>query len=117
MFILVSGFNRFGDISSYWRLQNYSAQRLLHKFLFFFRTKSNLGSNKTPAIDTKPLSCRSWGQKALFYLKNEILEGKVFSLCHCTIKFPGTFGQIDLGKVQSVRNKIPEMNINSSNEH
>lgn len=36
MFILVSAFNRFGDISSYWRLQNYSAQRLLLSFLFFF---------------------------------------------------------------------------------
>lgn len=36
MFILVSGFNRFGDISSYWRLQNYSAQRLLLSFLYFY---------------------------------------------------------------------------------
>lgn len=70
-------------------------------FFFFFSTKSNLGSNKTPAIDTKPLSCHSWGQKALFHLKNEILEGKVFSLCQCATKFPGTFSQMDLGKVQS----------------
>lgn len=46
-------------------------------FLFFWRTKSNLGSNYSYLHKTfLILHC---GHKALFHLKNELLEGNIFS--------------------------------------
>lgn len=65
MFILVSGFNRFGDISSYWRLQNYSAQRLLHRFLFFSRLRAIWAVTKVQ-LSTQNLSRVAAGVKKHF---------------------------------------------------
>lgn len=61
MFVLVSGFNRFGDISSYWFF-----------FFFFFSGGPRAIWAVTTVIYTKPFSSYTVGHEALFHLKNEL---------------------------------------------